>query len=418
MMVAGYILAIVFIGCLIVLHHRFNRDVLTQWYWPALAVRIFAGLAIGYLYVIHYNMGDPVMFSRNATLLAGVAREDPAQYVQFLWSGSALEGLDNQQPRSLFMVKILSLIYLAASDNFWIASIFLSFFSFVGAWFLVRVIATRWHTSVPAVIAFLFWPSIVVWSSGVLKEAIAMPCLFIMVACMLKIRDGSRNAYAWFGLFLAAWLGWKLKYYNVAVLLSAGLTTLLIHYMTAILQITRGYAKLLLWGVVFVVLTGVATFLHPNFDLHALPGVIVDNYRLTVEISGGSGVMLFPGLEPHWASIAAHAPGALFSGLFRPFLWEAESWLAVAGAIENLILAVMFVWAVLHFLRRPQCREPLLFMAAVIAVVVLGVILPLSAPNFGTLSRYRIGYLSFFLFFTLQNIPWVERKVNEFLGRK
>jgi len=417
-MIAGYILALVFIGVLVGLHYRFTRDNLAQWYWPALGARILGGLAVGYFYIIYHGAGDPVVFSRDATFLAGVAREDPARYVQFLWSGTLLEGLANQQLRSVFMVKVLSVVYLLTSNSFWIASIFLSFFSFVGAWFLVRVIANRWQVSVPAIIAFLFWPSIVVWSSGVLKEAIATPCLFIMVACLLKIRDNPRQWLVWVGLVLAAWIGWKLKYYNVGVFLSAGLTVVLVHYMTGVLQITNKYGKVLLWLVVFGVLIGTATFLHPNFNVHALPGVIVENYRLSVSMSEGSGVILFPGLEPTWTSIAAHAPKAFISGLFRPFVWEAESLLALAGALENLLLAVMVIWAVMHFVRNPGCREPLLFIAVAMAVLILGVILPLSSPNFGTLSRYRVGYLSFFVFYTLQGIPWLERWVNEFLKRK
>lgn len=417
-MIAGYALSLAFIGGLVALHYRFNRDVLARWYWPALAARILAGLAVGYLYVIHFGAGDPIGFSRDATLLAGIARDDPERYLQFLWSGSLLEGLANQQYRSVFMVKVLSLIYLVTWDNFWIASVFLSFLSFAGAWFLVHVIARRWQACVPAVIAFLFWPSIVVWSSGVLKEAVAMPCLFIMVGCLLKIRDNPRQAFAWVGLVLSAWLGWKLKYYNVGVFLSVGLTTLLVHYMNGVLQITNRYGQVLLWLVVFGVFTGAITFLHPNFNLQLLPGVIADNYRMSAEMSGGSGVIRFPGLHASWTSIAAHAPKALFSGLFRPFVWEADSWLAWAGALENLLLVVLVIWAMGHFLRHPGCREPLLFLAAAVAVLILGVILPLSAPNFGTLSRYRVGYLSFFVFFTLQGIPSLEKWVNEFLRRK
>src|SRR5690606_20943562 len=238
-----------------------------------------------------------------------------------------------------------------------------------------------------------------------LKEAIAIPCLYIMVGCVLIIRDRPRSVYAWLGLILASWLGWKLKYYNVGVFLASGLTALLVQYMISVLQIVNRYGQALLWLVVFGVLTGGVTFLHPNFDLQWLPEVVAYNYRLSLEMSGGLGAMEFPGLEASWTSIASHAPNALFSGLFRPFLWEANSLLAIAGAIENLVLLVLFLWAIFHFLRNPRCNEPLLFMAAAVAILILGVVLPLSTPNFGTLSRYRVGYLSLFVFFTLRGIP-------------
>ncbi|HEY8511296.1 MAG TPA: hypothetical protein VIL31_05020 [Cyclobacteriaceae bacterium] len=404
-MMVGYILALVLIGGLIGLHYRLNRSVLTSWYWPALAVKILAGLAVGYMYAIYHDAGDPINFSRDASYLTSIAGEDPSRYIEFLWSGHMLEGFVNDQPRSVFMVKVLSLIYLITWDNFWIASVYISFFSFIGAWFLVRVVTTRWHVQIPAVIAFLFWPSIVFWTSGILKEAIAIPCLYIMVGCVLIIRDRPRSVYAWLGLILASWLGWKLKYYNVGVFLASGLTALLVQYMISVLQIVNRYGQALLWLVVFGVLTGGVTFLHPNFDLQWLPEVVAYNYRLSLEMSGGLGAMEFPGLEASWTSIASHAPNALFSGLFRPFLWEANSLLAIAGAIENLVLLVLFLWAIFHFLRNPRCNEPLLFMAAAVAILILGVVLPLSTPNFGTLSRYRVGYLSLFVFFTLRGIP-------------
>src|SRR5690606_35900376 len=146
--------------------------------------------------------------------------------------------------------------------------------------------------------------------------------------------------------------------------------------------------------------------------LQMLPEVIAYNYQLSTEMSGGVGVMKFPGLEASWTSIASHGPNALFSGLFRPFLWEASSLLAMAGAVENLFLFVLFIWAVVHFVRNPGCSEPLLFMAAAVVVLILGVILPLSTPNFGTLSRYRVGYLSVFVFFTLRGIPLLEKKLK------
>lgn len=412
MMVAGHIFALIVLFVLVGLHYRFNRDILTRWYWPALVFKILAGLAVGYMYVIYYGTGDPINFSKDATYLASIARQDASRYIQFLWSGYLLEGLANDQPRSVFMVKALSLIYLITWDNFWIASMLISFFSFVGALFLVRVLIVRWQVSAAAVIAFLFWPSIVIWTSGILKEAIATPCLYIMVGCMLIIRDNPRSVYAWLGVLFATWLEWRLKYYNVGVFLSAGLTTLIVYYMINVLQIANRYGQALLWLVVFGALTGGVTFLHPNFNLQMLPEVIAYNYQLSTEMSGGVGVMKFPGLEASWTSIASHGPNALFSGLFRPFLWEASSLLAMAGAVENLFLFVLFIWAVVHFVRNPGCSEPLLFMAAAVVVLILGVILPLSTPNFGTLSRYRVGYLSVFVFFTLRGIPLLEKKLK------
>src|SRR5690606_5751091 len=110
-------------------------------------------------------------------------------------------------------------------------------------------------------------------------------------------------------------------------------------------------------------------------------------------ISSPDNLVGFVNLSPSPVAIALNAPLALFSGLFRPMLWEAGNAPAWLAAIENtllLILSVASLWRLRAAIASPY---RLLIFGAVAYVVILCVFLTISAPNLGTLSRYRVGYL-------------------------
>lgn len=405
------VFSILVLGGLIWFFHKQDDSAFKRFFFPILFYKLAAGVCMGLLYTYYYTEGDTFSFFRDAMRLSEAAREDPTGYLCFLWGGGKEHPLwqvvDNHQSRSLFMVKWVSVVSLVSGDNYWIATLYFSFFSFAGAWYLVRVIAGAWpHAEVPALVAFLVYPSIAVWSSGIMKESLALPALFCMTAVLLKWWTTSR--IGWMDgvvLLFSVWIGWRLKYYYTGIFLSVAGASLAVKYMTAILRISRVRSQLLLWVVTFVLFTATATLLHPNFNPQVLPQVIADNYQAYAEKSDEGGMIIFGDLNTSWWSMIRHAPEALASGLFRPFLWEADSWIMLAGALENTVLLILFLWAMIRYLRAPSVREPILVLALFVFVILLGILLPLSTPNFGTLSRYRIGYLAFFAFLVLSALP-------------
>lgn len=395
----------------------FKRDnsIIKRFYWPVLFYKLFAGLCIGLLYSFYYDGGDTFSFFRDASRLSEAAWVNPVNYFRFL-SGAGEGGvgwlyLENHQSRSLFMVKCVSVVSLVSGNNYWIVTLYFSFFSFAGAWYLVRVITTQWeHTEGPALVAFLVYPSIAFWSSGIMKESLALPALFCMTAIFLKFWVSPRvRWWNWIVLIFSIWIGWRLKYYYTGIFLSVASASLAARYMGTILQIRRVRSQLLLWMLTLLLFLAVVTLFHPNFSLQVLPQVIADNYYAYAEKSDDGGMIIYTNLNPTWGSMIQHAPEALASGLFRPFPWEADSWVMLAGALENTVLLIFFLWALIRYRKFPASREPILVLALAGFVILLGILLPLSTPNFGTLSRYRIGYLAFFIFLVMYGNP-VGRK--------
>src|SRR6478609_8007728 len=103
------------------------------YFWPALILKIFTGIALGFLYSRYYTVGDTFQYFEGGTKLAALARADVKNYFAFLWSGDESfdiwSTLALKEPRALFLIKIVSFFSIATLDNYWIISVYFSVIS-------------------------------------------------------------------------------------------------------------------------------------------------------------------------------------------------------------------------------------------------------------------------------------------------
>jgi hypothetical protein len=302
-----------------------------------------------------------------------------------------------EQPRTLYLLKLASVFNLLTHDNYWITSAYFSFVSFMAAWYIVSQLRLTVPSAYwPAVAGFLFFPTAVFWSSGLIKESLAMAGIFLLGGCYLRV---------WFALPLrlweliliplAAWLVWSLKYYFLAVLMPIAVASLVAHklYVTG-LRVRHLPIKLLIWTLLMLVPLTLVSWLHPNFQPDVLMAVIVDNYDAFHAVSSPEDVIIYNDLRPDWISLLTNAPKAAFAGLFRPMLWEASTGLQLLVAAENSFVIFLVFTALRNFGNFFRSPYRLLVLTVLLYSAVLATFLALSTPNFGTLSRYRVGFLS------------------------
>jgi len=409
--------AIINVGFLLFVAFRLWRKehaLLKPFFWPGLAVKCLAGLALGVIYQYHYRLGDTLAYFNDGAQLTALARVDPIAYLKFLWDGNesfaVWRALDLQEPRALFMAKITSVVNLFTHDDYWVTSLYFSYLPFLGAWLLVKAIVRLDATlRDAAVFALLFFPSAVFWSAGLIKEGMAMGCLFYLTVIFLKIWQGLR--VAWWQAVLALvclWLAWGLKYYYVAIYFPVATAALVAQF---IFRKVHGafVVKLVLWGLVVLIPLLLTTFIHPNFYPEQFLEVIVSNYEAFHAISQPEDVIAYPNLQPTALSMLLHAPGALVAGLFRPFPWEAGNALQVVASAENVLLFVLIVAALTNLKRASASPYRMLAGSIVLYTVLLCVFLALSTPNYGTLSRYRVGFLPFLVLLISIENPLLRR---------
>lgn len=372
-------------------------------YWLSLACHLIAGIAVGLVYVYYYTTNDTWLFFADAKKTAAVARVDITSYFRLLVDFSYqqnIPGIITTDFRSLIFVKLLSILSLVTHDNYWTSTLYFSFFSFAASWFLFRKVIAHFEGSTPAAaLAFLFFPSVVFWSSGIEKESLTLAALYFLAGVFLQIfLDKKVDKSVVVLVIIASAILWALKYYWAGVFFISALSTYVLQKLSTKNLLIKN--NLMVSYVISFALIGVAvSFLHPNFYLHRFLEVLVVNHDAFVLLSNDSNLIHFYNLKPTISSVVINSPWALISGVFRPFVGEGQGGLVWVASTENLLILGLFVTRVWnlksHFFNKPI---HLFTLGVVSYCIVLCVFLALSTPNLGTLSRYRVGFLPFLIF--------------------
>jgi len=392
-------------------HSRMLRGKL---YWMSFGFHLMAGISVGLIYTYYYTANDTWFFFEDAKMLSQTAKTDLISYLTSLIDLNSNADLVAQDSRSIMFIKILSFFSIVTGDNYWLCAAYFSLLSFAASWFLyTRITVYFEQADVAAGLTFLFFPSVVFWSSGIEKETLTLAALYFLVGLFLQYTFAKKiRLVHWPVAMLAVYILWTLKYYWAGVFIVAVIASVATNYLTK--QEAQRKYRILIY-LACLTFTGIGvSLLHPNFYLYRFLEVVVANHDAFVLLSNDQNMIHFYHLSPTVSSMAINAPWALVSGIFRPFIGEGQGMLGLAASLENfliLILAGSFAWA-----NRKRFRAPIspLFLAATSYCIVLCIFLALSTPNFGTLSRYRVGFLPFLIFIFAYRNPLVDFIAKKF----
>lgn len=404
------IISVLFAGVVLVSLFRFYKTINSElriYFWPGLAIKLLAGISLGLVYSYYYTIGDTFTFFEYGQRLVSLLYQKPAEYFRFIILGNenvATElKLSTVQFRSLFFVKIVSALSLVSFNNYWITSSYFSIISFLGCWYLLSAVNKHFsNATFAAVVSFLLIPTFLFWSSGIIKESLAVGALCFISGIYIHLMKKEKLRWTqWVLIVVATIFLWNLKYYWAAIFFScmvSGWLTLVV--VNARFSRLKPF-DLITYAVMLVVIILLTSTLHPNFYLNRILNVIVENNLAYNTFGLQSPFIHYQNLNAGWGSIILNSPWALFSCLFRPFIFEATSIFQFFVSIENALLIILLVMNVKYLGEAYRSEHRILIISAVTYIVLLAIFLALSTPNFGTLSRYRVGFLPVFFFLLL-----------------
>jgi hypothetical protein len=375
-----------------------KRNEQHAFFWPAWLFKMIAGISLGLLYQYYYSTGDTWTLFNDGVKVAEAVSQNPKALIRFFWNDDLSfvgQVLENNRPRALFLVKWIAVLNFIDGNNYWITSLYFSVISFFASWTFYKTLSKYFPSNkMEAAISILFVPSIVFWGSGIIKESLALASLFGLTSCFL--RSYFNKAFQLLPFIIAMfcfWVLWNLKYYWAGVWLAVVVPLVIISFLKNKIAFVNRYPKSS-WVFVLFFTAVCVSVIHPNFYLHRVLLVITDNHDAYINVSDPSDVIHFQNLRPSMYSVAMNSPWALFSGLFRPFIFESGNILQAAASVENFILFVLFLiclWKLPNYF--PQWTE--LHLALAIYIILLSIFLALSTPNFGSLSRFKVGFTPF-----------------------
>jgi hypothetical protein len=161
------------------------------------------------------------------------------------------------------------------------------------------------------------------------------------------------------------------------------------------------YLVILIFGMYLL------SFIHPVLAPERFIKFLYRNYTVNLEFSQSGDAYVYSLFTPDIVGVLKSIPEAMLNGLFGPLPWHASNILSILCSIENSMYFVLTFLAVYYMYKSKLIisREQwvVLFISG-IYILTLAIFMALSAPNWGTLVRYKVAYLPFFiLIITSQN---------------
>jgi|GEM_PF-720348 len=298
------------------------------------------------------------------------------------------------------MMGLTAFAMLVFGDSIYAVCLAFSFFSFVGTASIYK--AVRFKLDVvertPVLVGVLLVPSVVFWSSGIVKEAVVVGALGGVLNGISEALVRKRIA-ALIAMVPAAGLMMLTKpYVFVPLVLGIGAW----FYAGRGNKLGLGY-KLIGTAIAIGGLVAVSR-MFPAYGFDRVAETIAHTQRNFAQTEAGSGVQvgdLDTDLEDQTlAGSLKWAPLGLLNAVARPMPFDVRNLALAIAAIEMTAL----LWIVSSLVRRHgvgrvltavSAHPPYLFSA--VFVLALGTSVGLATGNLGSLSRYRVPMMPMYV---------------------
>jgi hypothetical protein len=253
--------------------------------------------------------------------------------------------------------------------------------------------------------AVLFVPSVLMWGSGILKDTLTLSALGMLTYAVYGLFVARRFKLGKVVLLAAGlWILFSVKKYVLMCFLPA---LLLWVYANRLAQIRSVVAKILIVPFIILLLAGsgyYAVVLIGKDDPRYAPERLAVTAQITAYDIGfytgkdaGSTYSLGK-LDGTFGNLLSKFPQAVNVSLFRPYLWEVRNPLMLLSALESLVFLVLtLVVLVRHGRYAIQSLSNPIVLFCLVFSVVFAFAVGVSTFNFGTLSRYKIPLIPFYL---------------------
>ncbi|MBK8495654.1 MAG: hypothetical protein IPL50_11990 [Chitinophagaceae bacterium] len=282
-------------------------------------------------------------------------------------------------------------------------------FSFAGQWKLFRVFhdINKGENTKLLAFAVLYTPSIWFWGSGLMKDSICMGAAGFIIAILYK--NFVKKQFALKDMFVLAIMAYILnttKSYIALVLLVGLATFIFARFMLAVKNIV--FKALLITIFFFAAITLAFVF---NFDeqlqeLAEESSQQVESFQknynaVNDDDARSKGMVEIEEIDASLGGILLQSPVAIFTCLFRPFIWESRKLIILFNSLEATLLLVctliiLFKTRLFGFFRYIFNNEYVLF--CFIVSMLFGLVIGLTTFNFGSMARYKIILLPFYYF--------------------
>lgn len=401
-----------------------------RYFFPALTVKILGAIALGFIYQFYYDGGDTYSYHTHGSRQIWEAFMDsPIRGLKLLLGNESHVDVYQYSSRiyffnddqSYFLIRIAALFDLLTFSSYSATAVFFAILSFIGMWMFFITFYSRYpnlHRGL-AVAAF-FLPSVFFWGSGILKDTLTIAGLGAATYCFHGIFIKRKISIRYvLGLLLALLVIFSVKKFILQAFLPALLVWVVAQNFSAIKSIVVKIilvpvaAFLVIFGAYYMVVkVGEDDERYALNKLAKTAKVTAYDIRYWSGRGAGSGYALGE-LDGTFSSMIRLAPQAINVSLFRPYLWEVKNPLMLISALESflfLIFTAYVFYTVVSKLSSAFSNPDVIF--GLVFALSFAFAVGVSTFNFGTLVRYKIPLLPFYLMALVVMLNYRNKPTN------
>ena len=373
----------------------------------AFLAKVFCGFLVYLIYAYYYGNrieADTFKYFDDSYYLYEALYTKPADFFKMLFGincdGSYFDHLYYDKMNNWYrayenslyndnrlIIRVNAVLRIFSFGNYHVHSIILNFIAFIGsvgmARFFLHFVKSKWKVY----LAVFFIPSVIFWSSGILKEslllfAMGLFCFFIYRLVLTK------NWINLVLLILPFLLLVLLKFYVFVAFFPA----ILGWYFSETTRFKwKAYLLVFSFLSIIAIILGV---LNPSYNfIHILVRKQHDFINMSIAFHVNSAIQM-DYLDQNIFSIIKAVPMGIINSLTRPWPLEIKNALFVPAMIENVVLSSLILIAITQKVKNP-IRSANFIAFCFLFTLFLYSIIGISTPILGALVRYKIPAMPF-----------------------
>lgn len=385
---------------------------------PFVLYKVVMSLAFVMIHVYYYKGGDTFLYFQGGNFFANLIQSNPIESINLFFSNASnymnlpsvkgyyvLQHLKSGD--SLFMAKVSALFCLIGFNEFLTSSMLFTLFCSIGSW-LIFVVFSKLYPSATIYFAIgtLFFPTLAIWSSGILKDPITLMAIGLIFYSTYRASKGKNIIASLLIIAFAIYICMALKPYVLYIFIP----TMLIWTQSQIRKnLTNPVSKKIIKPTTLI-LSLLGGYLMINeisedagkYSIENMESVVrgFHSWHDYLASSRDQSGYTLGEISYTPLGILSKVPEGIFVTFFRPLPFvdtrNVATWFEAIQSFSLLIISIYVI------IRAGLSKSILLIYrnkdvsAFIFFAMVFGFAVGFTSYNFGALSRYKIPCLPFY----------------------
>jgi hypothetical protein len=370
-------------------------------------LKVIAGVTLTLIYTYYYTdrtRADIYRYFDDSVVISKVLFKDPVAWLKII-TGIGINdkgvfqyfeptmyfthpSVDRSTDNAL-LIRLCSVLNYASWCNIYINTLFFNFICFTGLVAMLKAFSRYFEDRAKLLLIPLFlFPSVVFWSSGLLKEQLLLALIGFYIFIHNRVIFKT-EVVTWLAMALILWMVYAVKPSVAACLLvsSVFLPGFKVNQTRQMIAAILAASLLLMIGI--------------SLNWHyRLCELIINKRNEFVQLAFSEHVGSYFDariLKAGCADFFKLIPGAMVNAVFRPFVWDAGNKFQVFFAIENAVFILGISYLLIRYFKFPAGEKRLLFLFCLTFAISNYFIIGITVPIMGAIVHYRVIAAPFLL---------------------